>query len=273
MAMSAPYAAPERWRFERATSAADVYSLGIMAWHMLMGDLPFTGPGWTEFREQHLHEKSPDLTGVPAAIASLVDECLFKPPEARPTPKNLLARLEGANTPSSPAAARLQEAQQKIVAEQSKALASASAVLSEKERRDALFGAADLSLKAVSAPLRQAILDNAPTATPDPRSTADDWALRLGDASLGIDPAKRASMGNFGLWRPAFDVIAFSALGINIPPGRDEYHGRLHSLWYGDIQEQGVYRSIGNLYTRSPVRYWPRFTRPRDSKSGWCPPG
>ena len=49
-------------------------------------------------------------------------------------------------------------------------------------------------------------------------------------------------MGNFGPWRPAFDVIAFAAVGINIPPGRDEYRGRLHSLWYGDIQKQSVYR-------------------------------
>ena len=129
MAMSEPYAAQERWRFERATSAADVYSIGIMAWHMLMGDLPFTGPGWTEFREQHRHEKAPDLTGVPAAIASLVDECLFKPPEARPTPKNLLARPEGANTPRTPAPARLHKAQHQTVADQSNALASDSADL------------------------------------------------------------------------------------------------------------------------------------------------
>jgi eukaryotic-like serine/threonine-protein kinase len=209
LAMDPHYAAPERWRFERATSAADVYSLGVMAWEMLMGELPFPGPDWPEFREQHLHQKPADLTAVPAAFASLVDECLFKPAEARPAATNLLARLERANTPSSPAAARLQEAQQKIVAEQSKSLATASAASTEKERRDALFMAADQSLKAISAQLRAAVLENAPAAERDPRSTADDWALRLGDASLGIDPAKRAFMGNFGLWRPAFDVIAF----------------------------------------------------------------
>jgi len=242
MAMSPPYAAPERWRYERATSAADVYSLGVMAWEMLMGGWPFTGPGWAEFREQHLHDKPQDVAPASAAIASLIDECLFKPAEARPTPKNVLARLERANTPSSPAAARLQAAHQVIVAAQSKALAAASAAETEAEHRTALFGAADHILKAISAQLRQAILDNAPAASRDPRSTAEDWALRLGPASIGIDPAKQASMGDFGLWRPPFDVIAFSAVGINIPPGRAEYHGRVHSLWYGDIQEEGVYR-------------------------------
>lgn len=242
LAMSPPYAPPERWRFQRATPASDIYSLGIMAQEMLTGHLPFTGPGWTEFHEQHVRDKPPALTGVPAPVASLVDECLYKAPEARPTPTNLLARLERANTPSSPAAARLQEVQQQIVSEQSKNMASASAASTEKVRRDGLFAAADQGLVAISAPLREAVLANAGAATPDPRSTADDWALRLGEASLGMDRAKRASMGNFGPWTPKFDVIAFASVGINIPPGRDGYHGRIHSLWYGDIQEEGVYR-------------------------------
>jgi serine/threonine-protein kinase len=36
-AWTAPYNAPERWRDERATSASDVYSLGVMAYEMLAG--------------------------------------------------------------------------------------------------------------------------------------------------------------------------------------------------------------------------------------------
>jgi serine/threonine protein kinase len=46
-AMSAPYAAPERWRAERATGATDVYSLGVIAFEMLSGTRPFRG---TKFR-------------------------------------------------------------------------------------------------------------------------------------------------------------------------------------------------------------------------------
>jgi serine/threonine protein kinase len=49
--MSTPYAAPERWRSERATAAADVYAVGVMAFEFLTGDLPFPGPDTWDFRE------------------------------------------------------------------------------------------------------------------------------------------------------------------------------------------------------------------------------
>lgn len=252
-AMSAPYAAPERWRYERATSAADVYSLGVMGWEAAMGSRPFVGPSRDDYREQHLHDNAATVSGAPSAVASLIDECLYKAPEARPTPKNVLARLHKASVPSSQAASLLQAANQAVVAQQAKVLTERSAALTEAERRAALFRAGDQSLKGISARLRQAVLDNAPAAERDPRSKADDWALRLGPASLGIDPAKQASRGNFGRWPPAFDVVAFSALGIVIPEDQYGYHGRLHSLWYCDAQEKGVYRWYEMGFMFNPI--------------------
>ncbi len=92
-AMSMPYAAPERWRGERATAAADVYSLGVIAHEVIVGALPFPGPSEHDFREQHLHAEPPPLPGATTRLASLVEECLFKAPQSRPTPTNLLVRL------------------------------------------------------------------------------------------------------------------------------------------------------------------------------------
>ena len=54
-AWSAPYAAPERWRAERATGATDVYALGVMGFELLSGMWPFAGPDMGDFRDQHLH--------------------------------------------------------------------------------------------------------------------------------------------------------------------------------------------------------------------------
>jgi serine/threonine protein kinase len=87
------YAAPEQWRFDRTTGATDVYAVGVIGHELLSGQRPFGGPGIDEFREQHLHTDPPRLTGVGAAVAALVDECLHKAPNVRPTAATVLARL------------------------------------------------------------------------------------------------------------------------------------------------------------------------------------
>jgi eukaryotic-like serine/threonine-protein kinase len=255
MAMSAPYAAPERWRFEHATSAADVYSLGVIAFELLAGARPFGGPGWDDFRNQHLHVDAPELMGVPALLAALVAECMWKAPGSRPAPKDLLIRLERALTPTSQGAARLQAAHAAQVEAQARAQAAASSAASEAERRKALCDGATASLKVISVRLRQAVLDNAPSALPDGNSKADDWALKLGAASIGMDPPKGTATDPWGHphWAPPFEVIAFAGIGITIPRDRYGYQGRLHSLWYCDAQQAGVYRWFETGFMVSPL--------------------
>ncbi|MHC2672765.1 serine/threonine protein kinase [Bradyrhizobium diazoefficiens] len=92
-ALSPPYAAPERWRAERATGAADVYALGVMAFEMLVGRKPFPGPHIEDYREQHLHDEPPSIDAGTPVLKAVVTETLFKAPGARPSPANLLARL------------------------------------------------------------------------------------------------------------------------------------------------------------------------------------
>ena len=255
MAMSPPYAAPERWRFERATSAADVYSLGVIASERLTGALPFVGPSWDDFRDQHLHLDAPELTGAPAPLAALIAECLWKAPGSRPTPKNLLGRLERALMPSSPGAARLQAAHAAQVEAEARVQAVASSAASEAARRTALYEVAAASLRVITERLRRGVLDNAPSAVPDSSSKADDWALKLGSGSIGIDPPKRTAMDPWGQppWAPAFDVVSSAAIGITIPEDRYGHQGRLHSLWYCDAQQAGVYRWYETGFMVSPL--------------------
>src|SRR5699024_7455063 len=47
-ALSPLYAAPERWKGERATTATDIYSLGVIAYELLSGEVPFTGKDMPE---------------------------------------------------------------------------------------------------------------------------------------------------------------------------------------------------------------------------------
>lgn len=251
-ALAAAYAAPERWRFQRATSAADVYSFGVMAFELLVGKRPFIGPGADQFREQHLHEDPPEVTGAPAALASLVADCMFKAPGSRPTSASLLTRLERASRPPSSGAARLQAANQAIQAANAREDASASAQMSEAERRHGLLDAASRSLRAISAQLRQAVTENAPSATAA-RSDFDDWSLTLGSAVIGMDPATLSDPASWRNWKPKLDVIAFAAIGVLIPGDRYGYTGRTHSLFYCDAQEEGVYRWYETAFMVNPV--------------------
>ena len=103
-AWTPPYAAPEQWRGERATSATDVYAFGGVAYHLLAGDPPFVGPESHDYRRQHLHDTPAPIPNIAPEMASLVDECLTKAPEARPHPESILFRLKRAGGPQTEAA-------------------------------------------------------------------------------------------------------------------------------------------------------------------------
>ena len=88
-AMTNAYAAPEQWRGERATSATDVYSLGVVAYEALAGRRPFIGPEQHDYRRQHLEDRPEPIAKVPPTLQSLIDACLSKAPQARPRPHDM----------------------------------------------------------------------------------------------------------------------------------------------------------------------------------------
>lgn len=232
------YAAPEQWRIERATPATDVYAFGVMAFELLQGYWPFAGP---DFREQHLHQVPPSLIGLPPSLASLVTECLYKEPPARPTPANILARLRRSQQPSSPAAGQLAAANQIAVAKQAQAGASASAQQSTEERRRGLLRIAQQSLKPILDELVERIREAAPAAT---IARSSSLIVELGEGRLSVDstqPAPPKCLAAFS-GPPAFDVIAYTAIAAHKPRDRYDYEGRSHSLWFCDAYEEGVYR-------------------------------
>lgn len=245
--MSPPYAAPERWRSERATSAADVYALGVMGFEMLMGHRPFTASTMEDYRELHLHHNPPAVDGVPVSLATLLDECLFKSPATRPSPENLLARLNRQQArPVSAGLAALQAANQSQVRQQLEVDREASVSATAAEQRDERVAAARVLYGRIADSLRDVILDAAPAAklTYDRnlgRAGKLGWVIKLGDAALSFSDciARNASWGD---WQPpAFTVDVWGALEVRIPRTYDEYEGRSHSLWFGDIQQAGQF--------------------------------
>ena len=253
-ARSLPYAAPERWREQRATTATDVYSLGVIAHELLSGSLPFEGPAPHDFREQHLHSTPPTLGNVPVPLGALIDECLFKAAEARPTPANVLARLAGIEELAPSAGhAKLQEANRAEVARKGETARHESEHRSEVDRRYTLFDAADIGFKRIADTLGQDISWIATAATVE---TGRDggWCIRLDKAELELVPPRMTSESPWGSWQPpAFKVIAHAAVGIRIPPGRDQYEGRCHSLWFCDARDAGNFRWFETAFMVSPL--------------------
>jgi serine/threonine protein kinase len=236
-AMSPPYAAPERWRSDRATAAADVYALGVMGYEMLCGTLPFPGPSLEDFREQHLHQDPPRLAGVDASLTSTIEACLIKAPGARPVPANLLTRFgQAANPPASSGLARLQEVSRKQSQQIADAARHESEASTEQERRESLFAAASRSLERMSNYLIEAIVAVAPTSE---RRTHTDgrWSIRLGHAGLQIFQ-EQPSTPRDGI---PFNVVAYTDVELSMPHDHYGYEGRSHALWFCDAQEAGHY--------------------------------
>jgi hypothetical protein len=238
--MTPGYAAPEQWRFERAGTPADVYAFGVMAYELLSGSLPLAGP---DFRDQHLNVVAPPLPSAPTALAALVEECLYKAAEARPSPANILARLARA-TEAAPSGglARLQQANRANVARQGEIGRLASAQQTEAERRQALADTAVQALTRIAATLRDAILDAAPSASLS-TGLKIGWTIQLDRAELRLAPPVTASANPWGSrGRPTFDLIAYSELVLRVPADYYGYEGRSHSLWFCDAQETGRYQ-------------------------------
>lgn len=237
-AMSVPYAAPERWRAERATSATDIYSFGVMLYELLVGEPPFPGPAREDFRDQHLHHDPPEPEGVPNALAALLRECMYRSPSARPTAANVLERLRRIEPEvRSGGLADLEAANRAAVAERSERDRAESRARSEAEIRQALVEDAATALGSIGEQLRTMIVDAAPAVSVDvPRPT--NWTLTLRDAELSLTGPMSAGRGSV----EQFDVVASAIVGLQVPGDRDGFRGRSHSLWFCDAQVPGEYR-------------------------------
>ncbi len=249
--LSPPYAAPERWRNIRATSAADVYAVGVMVYEMLAGRRPFPGPTWEDFREQHLQQDAPPLPDVPVALGAAVDECLFKAPEARPSPANLRARLDRVMTPASaPGLSQLQQANRAQVIRQGEASRQQSAAQTDAERRKALAKAAEQGFTGLCAALDTAISSAAPAVI---RATAagGGLSLQLNQATLQISSMSQYA-GDWRGRRPVIDVICVASINLRIPIDDYGYEGRSHSLWFGNVQDAGRYSWYETAFMITP---------------------
>src|SRR5689334_17993538 len=81
------YLSPEQASGKPTTPATDVYSLGVVVYELLTGDVPFPGENFVAVAMKHLNEQPPDLLeqrpDVPLRLAAAVDRALEKDPARR----------------------------------------------------------------------------------------------------------------------------------------------------------------------------------------------
>ena len=252
-ALSPPYAAPERWREERATGAADVYALGVIAHELLSGSLPFSGAEHWNYRELHLHASPPHLDDVSSDLATLVRECLYKAPGARPSPSDVLGRLQRIGAPSVVGGlAELQLANQREIELRTELDLRESKRRSEREAREELFRTATDQLERMMEVLKSEIAAAAPAS--DFRLHPAGWELALGSATMEYSPARATEEEPWGNWEsPAFSVVAHASLSIRIPRDSAGYEGRSHSLWFCDFANRGRFKWFEVAFMIPPI--------------------
>lgn len=103
--MGSPYyMAPEQWADEEPDSRADIYSLGVMLYQILAGEVPFKGSSIPAIMKKHISDPAPTLADagikVAPALELAIAHALHKNPEKRtPTVETFSAELASAIHP------------------------------------------------------------------------------------------------------------------------------------------------------------------------------
>jgi tetratricopeptide (TPR) repeat protein len=105
---SPAYLAPEVVGGAPATAQSDIYSLGVLLFHLVSGELPVTAASWAELRARHaqgqrtsLRDARPD---IPAWFIGAVDRALQADPAERPATAGAMEALLGRRSEVAPPA-------------------------------------------------------------------------------------------------------------------------------------------------------------------------
>lgn len=85
--MGTPQAmAPEQLDGGPVDRRADIYSLGVLLFHLITGRYPFDGDSFAEVRQKHLHDPRPRagaLVPVPESVDAIIGRCMSCDPRER----------------------------------------------------------------------------------------------------------------------------------------------------------------------------------------------
>lgn len=103
--MGSPYyMAPEQWADDDPDSRSDIYSIGVMLFQMLSGDVPFKGSSIPAIMKKHISDPPPSFASVGMSVSPEVEAAVMhtlqKEPDKRtPTVEKLVEELKDAVYP------------------------------------------------------------------------------------------------------------------------------------------------------------------------------
>lgn len=101
------YVAPESAEGRPQTAAVDIYGAGILLYELVTGQPPFAGGTALELLHRHLTEEPRRPSTVPEPLWTVMERCLRKNPDQRPSAQNLARALRtvaaGVGVHSTPA--------------------------------------------------------------------------------------------------------------------------------------------------------------------------
>lgn len=115
LAGSPAYLAPEQYLGDEPTEQSDLFSLGVLIYECLSGELPFAGTGALDVITQLLSKEPEPLAercDAPRAVAKLVHRLLAKDPEDRPRSAAHVVRALRAVVPLPDGMPRVEDASQ-----------------------------------------------------------------------------------------------------------------------------------------------------------------
>lgn len=239
------YAAPEQWRFQRATRATDIYALGCIGFFLLTGSPPFIA----QPEEEHQNTPFPSFECTDGRLKALINNMVRKLPETRPAAARVHDILNEIATKPQPAASSPLTA-----------LAAVGAQIAEKEQQLQAKLAAEQSQKrargAIGKEANEILRDNIErlwgkihTQVPNAHRISDKrgvFECKLGSGSLALNLSDSNHVEPNSFPHSGWDVIAASQ--ILVDQERPQYQWS-SSLWY-------VKRKGENEYRWQEVSYW-----------------
>jgi len=235
------YAAPEQWRFERATNATDVYALACIAYSLITGQPPFPGP---DFGQQHLYDEPPPISAASPRLRSLLLGMLKKEGMLRPSLTRVRAQLKTILT-MAPIMSPGLESLANVDARIGQDMAAAEAKLADEntrlERRRRIAKAANIELERIAAELFALVTQAAnhvQPSRPAVKGMGHSYALRLGQGVLRVTVGAVGEVDEGVMPISRWDVITVGEISVEVIGT----YQRSASLWFTNAGIGDEYR-------------------------------